>query len=350
MIFDWIDNCRKIITTKHFPNNDGQEKKSMLQQHLILFRYLEEQDKKSKAEIKNFWLTTDSIYLTTIPEDSKEKWIDIQFNKLWKLRTKNAINFVEGQMVYNFPIYQEEIDYINSLKCDTWLRKALLLMLVCAKHNKNGILKYNNTTTAWIEEMIDPKYKVRNKMLKIGNVNAKYKLFKFVSFGSKVNKIKINFMKDKGIEAAIVYSPNYARDILELIQPYTITCEKCGKQFEPSSKNKINLCPECYIKQRNQCKQLTDQRDKHDINLIHHAPRLKGDRAQQIVKVCSCCKKEFTTTGNSKRDLCDDCYKELRKKKEKERLHQSYLLKNSRRSLGGRTGKCNYPLSDKGEK
>lgn len=308
MIFDWIDNCKKIITTKHFPNNDGQEKKSMLQQHLILFRYLEEQDKKSKEEIKNFWLTTDSIYLTTIPEDSKEKWIDIQFNKLWKLRTKNAINFVEGQMVYNFPIYQEEIDYINSLKCDTWLRKALLLMLVCAKHNKTGILKYNNTTTAWIEEMIDPKYKVRNKMLKIGNVNAKYKLFKFVSFGSKVNKIKINFMKEKGTEAAIVYSPNYAQEILELIKPYTIKCKKCGKEFEPSPKNKTNLCPECYKEERNKYNAGFDERN------IHHEPRLKGDRITQIVKKCLSCGKEFVATGNSKREICDECYKEIRKK------------------------------------
>ena len=144
MIFDWIKNCQQIIQTKHFPNSDGQEKKSMLQQHLILFRYLEEQEHKTKDEIKQFWLTTDSIYFTTIPDDDNDKWIDIQFDKLWKMRTRNSINFVDGQMVYNFPIYQEEIDYINNLECSTWLRKALLLLLVCAKHNKTNVLKYNH--------------------------------------------------------------------------------------------------------------------------------------------------------------------------------------------------------------
>ena len=168
----------------------------MMLQHIILFKYLEDQEKKTREEVKQFWLTTDSIYLTNIPDDDKDKWIDIQFEKIWKLRTKNAINFVEGKMVYNFPIYQEEIDYINSLNCSTWLRKALLLLLACAKHNKTGLLKYNNTTTAWIEKMIDPAKKVENKMLKIGMLNVKYKLFKFTNFGSSTNKIKINFMKN----------------------------------------------------------------------------------------------------------------------------------------------------------
>ena len=250
MIFDWIENCKQIIQTKHFPNSDGQEKKTMMLQHIILFKYLEDQEKKTREEVKQFWLTTDSIYLTNIPDDDKDKWIDIQFEKIWKLRTKNAINFVEGKMVYNFPIYQEEIDYINSLNCSTWLRKALLLLLACAKHNKTGLLKYNNTTTAWIEKMIDPAKKVENKMLKIGMLNVKYKLFKFTNFGSSTNKIKINFMKNKGTPIAIVYSPNFMKDFLDLVKPYTIICKKCGKQFEPSPKGQRELCSECYKQQR----------------------------------------------------------------------------------------------------
>ena len=251
MIFDWIENCKQIIQTKHFPNNDGQEKKSILQQHLILFRYLEEQEKKTREEVKQFWLTTDSIYLTNIPDDDKDKWIDIQFEKLWKLRTKNVINFIEGQMVYNFPIYQEEIDYINSLDCSTWLRKALLLLLACAKHNKNGLLKYNNTTTAWIEKMIDPTKKVRDKMLKIGMLNVKYKLFEFTNFGSSTNRIRIKFMKNKGIPVAIVYSPNFMKDVLDLIKEKTVLCPGCKKYFVPTKQSKTRYCPECYKKNRN---------------------------------------------------------------------------------------------------
>ena len=250
MIFDWIENCKQIIKTKHFPNSDGHEKKTMMLQHIILFKYLEDQEKKTREEVKQFWLTTDSIYLTNIPDDDKDKWIDIQFEKLWKLRTKNAINFVEGQMVYNFPIYQEEIDYINSLDCSTWLRKALLLLLACAKHNKTGLLKYNNTTTAWIEKMINPNKKVRDKMLKIGMLNVKYKLFEFTNFGSSTNKIRIRFMKNKGTPVAIVYSPNFMKDVLDLIEEQMITCCLCKKKFIPSKKQQTNLCPDCYIIQR----------------------------------------------------------------------------------------------------
>lgn len=254
MIFDWIENCKQIIQTKHFPNSDGHEKKTMMLQHIILFKYLEDQEKKTREEVKQFWLTTDSIYLTNIPDDDKDKWIDVQFEKLWKLRTKNAINFVEGQMVYNFPIYQEEIDYINSLDCSTWLRKALLLLLACAKHNKTGLLKYNNTTTAWIEKMIDPTKKVRDKMLKIGMLNVKYKLFEFKYYGEYNNRIKLNFIKNKGKEIAIVYSPNFMKEYLNLINDSTITCTKCKKEFVPSPKQQTTLCPECYHNKRKQDK------------------------------------------------------------------------------------------------
>ena len=250
MIFDWIENCKQIIQTKHFPNSDGQEKKTMMLQHIILFKYLEDQEKKTREEVKQFWLTTDSIYLTNIPDDDKEKWIDIQFEKLWKLRSKNAINFIEGQMVYNFPIYREEIDYINSLDCSTWLRKALLLMLACAKHNKTGLLKYNNTTTAWIEKMINPNKKVRDKMLKIGMLNVKYKLFDFVNFGSSTNKIKIKFMKNKGTPVAVVYSPNFMKDILDLVEEQKQICSQCKKEYVPSVKAKTTLCSDCYKAKR----------------------------------------------------------------------------------------------------
>ena len=251
MIFDWIKNCEDIYETKHFPNEDGQEKKTMIFQHITLFKFLEEQKGMTKEEVKAFWLTTDSPILSEIPSDDYEEWVEVEFDKIWQMRLRSGLNFTdENRMVYNFPIYQEEVDYINSLDCDTWSKKALLLLLACGKHNKRGLLRYNYTTTAWIEKMIDPTKKVENKMLKIGMLNVKYKIFKFTNFGSSTNKIKMNFMKNKGTPIAIVYSPNFMKDFLDLVKPYTITCKKCGKQFEPSPKGQTELCSECYKKQR----------------------------------------------------------------------------------------------------
>ena len=267
MIFDWIENCKQIIQTKHFPNSDGHEKKTMMLQHIILFKYLEDQEKKTREEVKQFWLTTDSIYLTNIPDDDKDKWIDIQFEKLWSMRSRSRLNFIDekNKIVYNFPIYQEEIDYINSLECSTWLKKALLLLLACGKHNKNGFLKYNFTTTAWIERMINLSYKVRDKMYKIGQINMKYHLFDFKIYGGRVNYIKMCFARNRGTVVAVVYSPSFMKDYLDLIQENILECSCCHKKFTPSSKQKTSLCPECYKIKRKKDK-LEYIRKKRDVD------------------------------------------------------------------------------------
>ena len=247
MIFDWIKNCEDIYTSKHFPNSDAQEKKTMIFQHITLFKFLEEQKGMTREQIKEFWLTTDSPILATIPQDGYDDWVEIEFDKIWQMRLRNSVNFTDdNRRIYNFPIYQEEIDYINSLDCDTWSRKALLLLLSCAKHNKKGILKYNYTTTAWIEKMIDPNHKVRNKMMKLGQLNIKYHLFDFKSYGGKANFIKLTYNKSKGHIAAVVYSPNHMKECLELIQEVKKICPQCGQEFIPSIKNKKIICDNCY--------------------------------------------------------------------------------------------------------
>ena len=259
MIFDWIENCKQIIKTKHFPNEDGYEKKTQYYQHLVLFNYLVEQQNMSKEEVKEFWLTTDSIYLTNALntlEDERDGWVNAQFNKLWNQRTQTNINLKNeyNHKNYDYPIYQEELNYINSLDCSTWLKKAFLLLLSCAKHSENNLVKYNNMTTSWIARMIDPNYRVDNKMLKIGQVNCKYNLFTFVRFGNKGNRIKINFLKDSGTTVAIVHSPNQMGDVLNLIAEDTKICPNCGKVFTPSPKQQTNLCKECYLLKRKQDK------------------------------------------------------------------------------------------------
>ena len=265
MIFDWLKNCEDIYNTLHFPNEDAQERKTMLFQHIMFFKYLEENKKMTREEVKCYWLTTDSVYLKNIPDEDSQEWIEIEFSKLWNMRNKNKINFLDtNHMVYNFPIYQQEIDYINSLDCSCWYKKALLLMLGCAKHNKSGLLKYNYTTTAWIERVIDPTKKVRDKMKNIGMLNLKYHLFDFVNFGSNANYIKMTFMKTKGNIVSVVYSPNAMQECLNLIQEDSKVCGSCGKEFIPSTKSQTDLCPDCYKEYRHKYQVSNNNRRRHE--------------------------------------------------------------------------------------
>ena len=255
MIFDWIENCKQICETRHFPDSDAQEKKTALFQHITLFKYLEDVKHMTRHQVKEFWLSTDSVYLKNIPEDDNDDWTTIEFNKIWNLRKKNTINFEDfsSAKIYNFPIYKEEIDFINSLECSAWYKKALLLLLGCAKHNKTGLLKLNYTTTAWVEKVIDPKHKRRDKMRNLGLLNARYHLFDsmfdFSHFKQKsnVNWVKVTYRVESGTLATVVYSPNYMSDVLDFVKEDTVVCPGCGKQFVPSSKGQTNYCDTCYV-------------------------------------------------------------------------------------------------------
>ena len=259
MIFDWIENCKQILQTKHFPNTKGYETINMNLQHLVLFKYMEQIEHKTKEEIKLFWLTTDSPLLRELPEDDKEQWVNVEFEKLWSMRNKSIIDFTkQGAKIYNYPIYQEEVDYINSLNCDTWIRQALFLMLGCAKHNRSGLVKFNYATTAWIEKIVSPDKVIRDKIVKIGKVNQKYDLYSITGRiskkGYRSNWLHLNFAKDKGTVCAIVYSPNSLVEYLDLIQEKIDTCPKCGVTFTKSSKAQTNLCKDCYVKYRREKK------------------------------------------------------------------------------------------------
>ena len=261
MIFDWFENCKQIISTKHFPNADAQEKKTTLFQHLTVFRYMETVLGYTKRQIFEFWLSTDSVFLKNIPNDDSGEWASVEFAKIWMLRKKSSINFEDptNQKIYNFPIYKEELAFINALDCSWWYKRALLLLLGAAKHNKSGLLKLNYTTTAWIERTIDPNHKERDKMRKLGLLNARYHLFdSFLSFSpsqyykkTNVNFVKITYALKNGEIAAVAYSPNYMKDVLDLIPKDTMVCPGCGKKFVPTPKQQTEYCPECYKKKRN---------------------------------------------------------------------------------------------------
>lgn len=79
------------------------------------------------------------------------------------------------------------------------------------------------------------------------------------------------------------------------------TCVDCGEVFGKNRHNGVTKrCRAC--------------QEKYEYNLRH---------SSQVIRVCENCQKEFEISSKSKRKICDECYKEERKKykaqKEKER-------------------------------
>ena len=104
-----------------------------------------------------------------------------------------------------------------------------------------------------IQELAKPETKeIMEKIVLENMAEEKQKNERMNNIMSNMDYINwlINFMKNKGTPIAIVYSPNFMKDFLDLVKPYTIICKKCGKQFEPSPKGQRELCSECYKQQR----------------------------------------------------------------------------------------------------
>ena len=138
-------------------------------------------------------------------------------------------------------------------------------------------------------------------MRKLGLLNARYHLFDsfftFAQYGKKANAnfVKVTYKLDSGEIAGVVYSPNYMKDILDLIPEDTIVCQGCGKRFVPSSKGQTNLCENCYRKKR-----YIDKNHPKLTDVIH--------------KTCVNCGTEFECSAQSKTNLCTSCYRKKRNK------------------------------------
>lgn len=237
-IFDWEENCRKIIQTKRYTTNSHQ-----FREQAVLFRYLHNLG-KTKDEIFDFWKTTDSKLLQQANNDEED--INYIFGKLW-----SASSYWKMTSNYSIKIYQQEIDYINSLPVYLWLKQYLLALLCIYKFYGKKWCKYDSKIKAFCFSVTSAKREREEHKEKIKNCLEKYHPYELSLIDTTVS-FKINFLcKDiKATPIKEILNPRYIEEIIPLIKNER-KCEQCGEVFTYSSQTlSATLCESCRRKQR----------------------------------------------------------------------------------------------------
>lgn len=236
VIFDWESNSLKIMETGRYSTNNRQY---LEQLNLISLLIEQGYDKQS---IYSIWKNTDSLILSKIKDDIDE--IDFVFNRIylnaksWKVSKGNQIK-----------IYQEEIDYINSLEVLPWIKEYLLALLSVYKFYSKPWCLYSEdirrfcfSTTYYGRE--------RDKMrIHLSDCLNRYEPYRIYT-GENGAYFKCNFAKETGELLVTIEEPRQVQETFKYIKNEKV-CNECGNKFEYNSKTIRNeLCPECSKKLR----------------------------------------------------------------------------------------------------
>lgn len=266
MIFIPIDreiNSKRLLSTHTF-----QTKKWHNEELVWLVKYLTAL-KKTEAEIFETW--------KYFYQKDKPNYEEYDYKMIFGSFLKNSKK--SKQIKYNRPyIYQEEIDYINSLPVPLWIRQYIFIILL-------------HSRTVGQEEFLFFQINEYKHFLSIKNTNVsllQYQISKWLLQYGFAEKIEIkehyDIMPDSdygGVEYDVdcidvkflIHSPvkhcvdkikfETILDALDNIDNYIVNemvCPVCGKTFQIKTKQKVYICEDCYKKRRRQNKTIAMQK------------------------------------------------------------------------------------------
>lgn len=235
-IFDWEENCEKILQTKKYTTESHQ-----FMEQAVLFKYLYDEG-KTKDEIYNIWLETESKLLEKSNGDIED--INFIFGKLWSAASHWKI--VKNNSIV---IYQEEIDYINSLEVFGWIKEYLLALLCIYKYYGKKWCKYDSKIKAFCFSVTSVKREREEHKSKLKECFDKYAPYS-ISIIDTTLSYKLNFVVTEGHVVMEIPNPRYVPTVIKLIKNQKI-CEACGQPFEYTSQTiKNRLCPACKKRER----------------------------------------------------------------------------------------------------
>ena len=179
MIFDWADNSQNILDGKGYTTKAHQTF-----EQIMLFRYLLDLG-YTYDEIYKKWVETNSLLIQRTADDMQErqKW----FAKLLQGASKKKI--LTGNKI---KIYQEEIDFINSMNVSLWVKQYALAMLCVYKWYGKEWCPYDDKIKVFCYSVTDIKRESRDGIPKIlSEAINEYNLFelKFYFFLSLLKEM-----------------------------------------------------------------------------------------------------------------------------------------------------------------
>jgi hypothetical protein len=245
-IYNWKENCEKILKTKQYTTY----KKSFYEQ-IVFIKYLQNQD-KSKEEVYNIWINTKSPQLHILQEDNNNIEINLLYHILWKKAENCKVLNKEPTKI---KLFQEEIDYINSLYCEEWFRKYLIGLLFFYKFFNSSYLILTKDINIDILSKLNKK-EFTDRQIQIANeYREKYSLYitqvKNVQ-NNQERALQINYCYKEGVLINEYTDPLQFTEVFSLLKKGTALCEKCKTIYTINARTKRDICLECYKKERQQ--------------------------------------------------------------------------------------------------
>lgn len=148
-------------------------------------------------------------------------------------------------------IYKSELDFINSMNVVRWIKEYVLTMLCIYKYYGLSWCKYDKDIKRFCYSVTYQKRERVKTIEKLSEAFNKYNICTF-TVASSVPHYKINFISNVKDDVIVgqIDNPRQAPDLMGLIKCERV-CPVCGKTYEYTSKNyHIDMCPECVKHER----------------------------------------------------------------------------------------------------
>lgn len=288
MIVDWKKHCEKIYETKELSIECTEDRKHKVLQEIKYVVFLKDNMGFTWEQIFQEWKAIKNGRASIIGDD--REWLDGEFrsNVMREYEVYKKNGGLPIKELEPIKIYQDEIDLINSQEAPKWCKEfwvALLINYKFVSQERKFVYK-TKTVENWALRITGSGYDT-NKLRE----SPWWKYFRNI-FVTKVVKSKVAYQPSQWMEASDKGSVAVTLDSIEdykqafvLLEDIKCVCKKCGKEFQRKSMDKIEICPDC--------------------------------RSGMKTLECTTCGKIFVAGPKCQRTICEECYKQVRKKHNK---------------------------------
>lgn len=253
MIVDWFRNCKKIEETHLLSDEDPSDNKIRFRQEIVYVNYLLHVKNFTEQEAFDDWCAIQNGVASLFKDDKEQ--LNIEFRRILNKGQKNKYTKLNYKAELKpITIYQQEVDFLNSLNVPVWIKQYWGCLLFYYKFERQNVKRVEKSPTlnAWC--IRHTEYKRKNYGGNCQDIIARHKMNlsqeviqDFVKLGRDTYPSYVPAFKQKKGKVYKKYSViDEIDDFLLSIVPNTKVCANCGKTFVVSSKSKRKLCDECY--------------------------------------------------------------------------------------------------------
>lgn len=260
MIIDWYTHCMGLMASRHLSREDPSDNKCFFRQEVVFIRFLVGHGCPID-EARDIWLSIDNGTAELWRDDPEQ--LAIEFGTVFQRAMSRPYAFVDRcQPLQAVSIYQAEVDAIEAIRADGWVRKFLMGLLVFYKFSAEAGIKaeYSPSLVNWLTRKVIKDgsrsfrwYEdARGTIMRTVRATKPMPLkFVPVQRGDRYSSYSVpGLLSNDGKVVCTIPDLNHIDDALALVGNGDRVCSECGKWFQVGPKSQRSVCPECYKSMR----------------------------------------------------------------------------------------------------